>query len=92
MKENIIVAPIVTEKGFAAGAHNQYVFKVNADANKIEIGKAIEQLYKVKVLSVNTLKVRGKERRLGYVKGKTSSYRKAYVTLADGQAIEELRV
>lgn len=77
-KEAIIIAPIVTEKGFSAGEHNQYVFRVHPDVNKIEIKKAIEHLYKVKVAGVNTLAVKG--------------HKKAYVTLAKGNTIEELKV
>ncbi|OGC03686.1 50S ribosomal protein L23 [candidate division WOR-1 bacterium RIFOXYA12_FULL_43_27] len=90
--KNIIVAPIVTEKGLGAAAVNQYVFRVAISAGKIEIKKAIEAIYKVKVAEVNTLKVRGKERRIGRSVGKTSSYKKAYVTLKEGSVIEELKV
>lgn len=89
---NIIIAPIVTEKGYGKVADGQYTFKVHPDANKIEIKKEIEKIFKVKVVSVNTLKVRGKSRRTGAKAGKTSSFKKAYVTLAKDQVIEELRV
>lgn len=90
--EQIIIAPIVTEKAFNVAVESQYVFKVHPKAKKIAIVHAIESLYKVKVVSVNTLKVRGKSRRMGFKLGRTSSYKKAYVRLAEGQAIEELRV
>ncbi len=90
--ESIIIAPIVTEKGYGKVADGQYTFKVHPSANKIEIRKAIETIFKVKVVSVNTMKVSGKTRRLGAKVGRTPSFKKAYVKLAEGQVIEELRV
>ncbi|NQU17333.1 MAG: 50S ribosomal protein L23 [Candidatus Saganbacteria bacterium] len=87
----VILSPIVTEKGFSVAAQNKYVFRVHPKANKIEIRKAVEELYQVKVVSINTLKVRGKERRTGHTKGRTSSHKKAYVTLKEGSQIEELK-
>jgi large subunit ribosomal protein L23 len=86
---DIIIAPIVTEK--TAGLqqnHNTYTFKVASDANKIEIKKAIEEIFKVKVLSVNTLYTHSKNKRVGRYTGETSRVKKAVVKLAEGNSIE----
>lgn len=90
--DDIILAPLVTEKSFAGAAEGQYFFKVHPNANKIEIKKAIEQIYKVKVTGVNTLKIKSKRIGAGFKKGHSPSYKKAYVKLAAGQVIEELKV
>lgn len=90
--EQIILAPVVTEKAIGVRATSQYVFKVHSDANKKEIEGAIKKLFKVKVVSVNTCKVRAKTRVRGSIIGHTSKWKKAYVTLAAGQKIEELEV
>ena len=79
---DIIRRPIVTEKSsFAKEANNQYVFEVATSANKIEIAKAVEQLFKVKVLSVRVMNMEGKKRRLGRFSGKRSDWRKAIVRI-----------
>lgn len=79
---DIIRRPIVTEKSsFAKEASNQYVFEVATSANKIEIAKAVEQLFKVKVLSVRVMNMEGKKRRLGRFSGKRSDWRKAIVRI-----------
>ena len=67
---------------------NTYVFEVNPRANKVQIRRAVEKLFDVRVVSVNTAKVPGKPRRFGRFFTRTPSWKKAFVTLADGQAIE----
>jgi large subunit ribosomal protein L23 len=80
---DIIRRPIVTEKSsFAKEASNQYVFEVATAANKIEIAKAVEQLFKVKVLSVRVMNMEGKKRRLGRFSGKRPDWRKAVVRIS----------
>jgi large subunit ribosomal protein L23 len=87
--EDIIIAPIITEKSYKlAQEQNKYTFKVHPDANKIEIKNAVEKLFKVKVTSVNTINVKPKRKRLGKFEGKTSSWKKAIVTLKEGDKIE----
>ena len=86
---DIIVKPIITEKSMSAVADKKYVFKVARDAGKIEIKKAIEEIFKVKVKSVNTINVKGKEKRMGVHVGKTAAYKKAIGTLtAESKPIE----
>ena len=86
---DIIVKPIITEKSMSAVADKKYVFKVARDAGKIEIKKAIETIFGVKVKSVNTINVRGKEKRMGVHVGKTAAYKKAIITLtAESKPIE----
>ncbi len=77
-----------TEKGTSMLADNKYLFKVARDANKIEIKKAIEEIYNVKVTGVNTVKMRGKWKRLRYKTGKTPDWKKAIVTLKQGDTID----
>ena len=87
----IIERPIVSEKSMKAAGAGKYAFRVNAKANKIEIRRAVEQYYKVKVRSVNTMMVKGKKRRIGrFPEGQTSDWKKAIVTLAPGERIEIL--
>jgi large subunit ribosomal protein L23 len=88
--EQIIMAPIVTEKAVAERALSRYVFKVNWLANKAMIGEAVSKLFKVTVTKVNTSKVRSKRRVMGKSVGRTARWKKAYVTLKSGQKIEEL--
>jgi len=79
---DVVVRPIVTEKSsLLKEGGNQYVFEVARDANKIEIAKAVEQLFKVKVLSVRVMNMEGKARRLGKHSGKKPDWRKAIVKL-----------
>ena len=79
---DVVVRPIVTEKtSLMKEGGNQYVFEVARDANKIEIAKAVEQLFKVKVLSVRVMNMEGKKRRLGKHSGKKADWRKAIVKL-----------
>jgi len=79
---DVIVKPIVTEKSsLMKEADNQYVFEVAREANKIEIARAVEQLFKVKVLDVHVMNIEGKKRRLGRSFGKRQDWRKAIVKL-----------
>lgn len=87
--QDIILAPVITEKSMAGIADKKYTFKVAKDANKLEIADAVEELFKVKVAKVNTVSMRGKLRRMGRYEGKTSSWKKAIVTLKkDSKTIE----
>ena len=89
----VLVAPHISEKTTDVGdAHNQYVFQVARDANKLEVRKAVEQLFDVKVESVQTLNVKGKTKNFGRQQGKRSGWKKAYVSLAAGQEIDFLAV
>jgi large subunit ribosomal protein L23 len=88
--EEILVEPLITEKAVGERALSRYVFKVNPLATKIDIAQAVERFFKVKVKSVNTNIVRPKRRILGRSIGRTSEWKKAYVTLQQGQRIEEL--
>jgi large subunit ribosomal protein L23 len=79
---DIVLRPIVTEKSsLAKETNNQYAFEVARDANKIEIAKAVERLFKVKVLAVRVINMEGKKRRLGKHSGKRSDWRKAIVKI-----------
>lgn len=87
--KDIIIAPVITEKAATINATGKtYVFKVKKDANKIQIADAIENAFNVKVTSVKTLNTKAKDKRVGRYTGKTQTYKKAIVTLADGYAIE----
>ena len=79
--EDIIIAPVVTEKSSGEIAEGKYTFKVNKKATKIDIKNAVEKLFEVKVLNVNTVMVKGKEKRVGRNVGKTSDWKKAIVTI-----------
>jgi large subunit ribosomal protein L23 len=84
-----ITAPLITEKGtYVNEIGNQVVFRVRRDANKIEIKHAVETLFKVKVLKVRTSHVLGKVRRVGRSIGRRPGWKKAYVTLGEGQRID----
>ena len=83
---DIIIAPVVTEKCNALMQEQKYTFKVKADAEKIEIGRAIEELFKVKVKSVNVMNCLGKAKRAGRSAkmGRRPDWKKAVVTLSEG--------
>lgn len=85
---SIIKKPVITEKSMGLMAENRYTFSVNPKANKIEIRKAVELIFKVKVLDVNTVSVRGKNKRVGVHAGKKSDWKKAVVKIAEGQEIK----
>jgi len=83
--QDIILRPIITERSMAGIPAKKYTFAVAVDANKIEIGKAVEALFAgTKVEKVNTMNVRGQLRRMGRYSGYTSKWKKAIVTLSDG--------
>lgn len=84
----IIRAPVITEKSTIISEHNQVSFRVPLDASKPEIKAAIEGLFKVKVMAVNTLRQKGKVKRFRGHVGKQSDYKKAIITLADGDSID----
>jgi large subunit ribosomal protein L23 len=84
----IVRAPSVTEKSTLLRGENKYVFKVDPSATKIEIRAAIEALFDVKVVSINTLNVKGKKKRMGRFVGKRSDWKKALVKLAEGDKID----
>jgi large subunit ribosomal protein L23 len=85
----IVKKAILTEKSTVAKDEaNKYVFEVDPRANKIEIGQAIEKLFKVKVLDVNVMNFQGKSKRTGRILGRRKSWKKAVVTLAPGSRIE----
>lgn len=79
--QDIVLRPIITEKSMDGLKDKKYTFEVAKDANKIEIKKAVEELFKVDVKSVNTINVRGKNKRMGVHTGLTRSWKKAIVTL-----------
>ncbi|ETX01708.1 MAG: 50S ribosomal protein L23 [Candidatus Entotheonella factor] len=84
----IIKQPLITEKGMRLNEEGStVVFRVDARANKLQIKHAVEVLFHVKVLKVNTLNVEGKKRRIRYREGKRPDWKKAYVTLRDGDSI-----
>jgi len=85
---DVILAPVTTEKATAVSESNQVVFKVRRDATKPEIKAAIEALFKVKVLSVNTLTRKGKKKNFRGVKGRQQDVKKAIVRLAEGDKID----
>jgi large subunit ribosomal protein L23 len=88
-EHEIIAAPVVTEKGtFVNEIGNQVVFRVRPDANKLEIKHAVERLFKVKVVKVRTSNFLGKARRVGRSLGRRADWKKAYVTLGEGQRID----
>ena len=79
--EEVIIAPVVTEKSNDEIQMGKYTFEVNKKATKVDIKRAVEKLFEVKVLSVNTMTVKGKEKRVGRSVGKTSDWKKAIVTI-----------
>lgn len=85
---DLIRSPVVTEKSTAGSAHSQVTFRVPLDASKPEIKAAVEGLFKVKVVAVNTLRQRGKWKRFRGRLGRRSDFKKAMVTLAEGQTID----
>ena len=85
---DVIIRPIITEQSMEQTEMKRYTFEVAKTANKIEIAKAIEEIFGVKVVRVNTLTVKPKTKRVRYVAGKTRSWKKAIVTLAEGDTIE----
>ena len=85
---DIIFGPVITEKSVTAQQNGVYTFKVDKRATKTQIKSEIERQFGVKVLNVNTLNTKPKDRRVGRYAGKTKTYKKAIVTLAQGSSIE----
>lgn len=89
LAQEIILAPVITEESMMGVADKKYAFKVAKDATKVDIKKAVEQLFGVKVAKVNTMNVKGHLRRYGRFEGYTSAWKKAFVTLTeDSKTIE----
>ena len=88
--EQVIRRPIIlTEKAtLLREKHNQVIFEVARDANKVQIRDAVQRLFKVNVTDVNTMLMRGKERRMGRGRGKMQNWKKAIVTLKEGDSID----
>ena len=87
--QDIIIKPIITERSMDALQTGKYTFKVDRNANKIEIAEAIEKLFDVKVAKVNTMNCNGRTKRVGRYVGKTADWKKAIVTLKeDSKTIE----
>jgi len=85
----IIIRPIVTEKTIVLrDEKNQIVFEVHREANRIEIAKSVEDIFKVRVTNVNTLQIKGKRKRRGRIMGKRRDWKKAIVSLAPGDKVE----
>ncbi len=86
---NVLIAPHVTEKtSRMMQNHNQYTFRVRRAATKTDIKKAVELMFEVKVDGVRVINEPGKQRRFGKTRGRTQDWKKAYVSLAEGQAID----
>lgn len=85
---SIIIRPIISERSYDMIELGRYTFEVAKSARKIEIAKAVEEIFGVKVLKVNTLNVSGKPKRVRYQKGLTRSWKKAIVTLKEGDVID----
>ena len=83
LAQDIIIKPIITEQSMMGVAFKKYTFKVASDANKVEIAKAVEELFDGKVAKVNTINVSGKMRRYGRFEGYKASWKKAVVTLTE---------
>jgi len=86
----VILKPLISEKSYAAMQFGKYTFNVHPSANKIEIARAVEEAFDVKVVAVNTMTVQGKERRRRNSRGFDPKRKKAIVTLAPGQQIARL--
>jgi large subunit ribosomal protein L23 len=88
--KSVLIFPLITEKATKLAEKNQYVFRVEKKANKNEIKKEIENLYKVKVIDVKIINVPAKERRFGRISGWKKGFKKAIVKIKEGQKIEVL--
>ena len=85
---DVIIRPVVSEKSYAAIERNTYTFLVDTRANKTEIKEAVQAIWDVRVMSVNTLNRKGKTKRRGYTTGRRPDEKRAVVTLAEGDSIE----
>ncbi|WP_031542217.1 50S ribosomal protein L23 [Mesoplasma photuris] len=86
----VLKKPVLTEKSFMGHANGVYTFLVDKKANKVQIKKTFEELFEVKVESVRTMNYSGKEKRMGRFVGKTNAYKKAIITLKDGETLDIL--
>ncbi|MCI8367088.1 MAG: 50S ribosomal protein L23 [Eggerthellaceae bacterium] len=84
----VIIRPVITEHSYDLMENNTYTFEVAKDSNKVEIAQAIEAIFNAKVVKVNTLNVKPKPKRVRYQAGKTRTWKKAMVTLKEGDTIE----
>ena len=84
----IIIRPVINERSFDMQESNRFTFEVAKTASKIEIAKAVEEIFDVKVLKVNTVNIKSKKKRMRNIEGKTRTWKKAIVTLAEGDTIE----
>ena len=85
---DIVIKPVISEKSYKLIEENKYVFAVDKKASKEEIKDAVKTIFNVRVLSVNTISKKGKPKRQGWTAGRRPSYKKAVVTLAEGDKIE----
>lgn len=85
---DVIIRPVVSEKSYAGLDHNQYTFLVRPEASKTEIKQAVETIWSVQVVRVNTLQRKGKRTRWRYTYGKRPDEKRAIVTLAEGESID----
>lgn len=84
----VIIRPVISEHSYDMMENNTYTFEVAKDSNKVEIAQAIEAIFDVKVTKVNTLNVKSKPKRQRYIEGRTRTWKKAMVTLKEGDTIE----
>ena len=89
LAQDIVLKPVITEESMLGSAYKKYTFRVAKDANKIEIANAVEKLFGVKVAKVNTINVRGRQKRQGAAVGFTPSWEEAIVTLAEDSKTAE---
>lgn len=85
---DILIKPIITEKSTDMMSEGKYTFRVPLNANKYQIRDAVEEIFNVKVEAVNTMRMEGKKKRMGRYEGKRSDWKKAIVTLKEGETIE----
>ncbi len=85
---DILIKPIITEKSTDMMSEGKYTFRVPLKANKYQIRDAVEEIFNVKVEAVNTMRMEGKKKRMGRYEGKRSDWKKAIVTLKEGETIE----
>jgi large subunit ribosomal protein L23 len=84
----VLLAPVVSEKSYSLIEDRKYSFRVHPDAHKTQIRQAVEELFEVKVQSVNVIQVRSKPKRRGMVRGRKAGWKKAIVQLREGESIE----
>ncbi|HAW60590.1 MAG TPA: 50S ribosomal protein L23 [Actinobacteria bacterium] len=85
---DVIIRPLISEKSYESIEQSKYTFEVHPGAKKTEIRQAVEEIFNVAVTDVNTISVKGKPKKRGYATGRTKNWKKAIVTLKEGQRIE----